>query len=221
MIRALSARTEFLLVVLVAFGYFIFASVLTLFYPSPQPPISEGGLQFLLFYEICIITLLWSFLRYRGWSLRGLGLVPSGRDTLYGFGLTAAVYAFNIGIWLFASVVANTAAQEAARVELVAPHLNLLTVVLVSLLNPLFEELFVCGYVISAVAARRDVPTAINVSVAIRLAYHLYQGPIAVLTIIPVGLLFAIWYTRTRRLWPVVVSHGVLDLLALIGFTGS
>ncbi len=221
MLKMLSPRVEFLLVVLIAFGYSIIGSVLALLYPSPQPPISEGGLQFLLFYELCIIALLWSFLRHRGWSLSGIGMLPTGRDTLYGLGLTVAVYAINMVVWLLLSALATTTARELSHVELVAPHLNLLTVLLVSLLNPLFEELFVCGYVISAVGARRGGWTAINASVAIRLAYHLYQGSLAVLTIIPVGLLFGIWYARTRRLWPVVVAHTLIDLLALIGFAGN
>ena len=43
-----------------------------------------------------------------------------------------------------------------------------------------------------------SVATAVNISAAIRLSYHLYQGVAGVLSVVPMGLLFAIWFARTR-----------------------
>ena len=31
----------------------------------------------------------------------------------------------------------------------------------------------------------------------------------------PLALLFAWWYARTARLWPLIVAHAMLDLAAL------
>jgi membrane protease YdiL (CAAX protease family) len=28
-------------------------------------------------------------------------------------------------------------------------------------------------------------------------------------------LLFAYWYARTKRLWPVIVAHGAMDVIGL------
>jgi CAAX protease family protein len=80
------------------------------------------------------------------------------------------------------------------------------------------EELFLCGYIVTALKERDSSVTAVNVSVAIRLVYHLYQGAIGVLTIIPLGLIFSWWYARTGRLWPVLVAHAVFDLTSLLQF---
>jgi membrane protease YdiL (CAAX protease family) len=44
---------------------------------------------------------------------------------------------------------------------------------------------------------------------------HLYQGPLSLISIVPGGLVFAWYYAATRRLWPVVIAHGLLDALAL------
>jgi membrane protease YdiL (CAAX protease family) len=44
---------------------------------------------------------------------------------------------------------------------------------------------------------------------------HAYQGPLAVVTVVPIGILFTAYYLRTRRLWPVVVAHAFQDILAL------
>jgi membrane protease YdiL (CAAX protease family) len=56
---------------------------------------------------------------------------------------------------------------------------------------------------------------AINTSVVVRLLYHLYQGPIGIMTIVPMGLLYGYVYSRTRQLWPLVVAHVLVDLIGL------
>ena len=56
---------------------------------------------------------------------------------------------------------------------------------------------------------------AINVSVVVRLLYHLYQGPIGILMVVPMGLLYGYVYSRTRQLWSLVVAHVLVDLIGL------
>ena len=69
-------------------------------------------------------------------------------------------------------------------------------------------------------AVTGDKPWAtICVSVALRLLYHLYQGPMGVLGIIPIGLLFAFWFAKMGRLWPVIVAHGLMDLIGLLAYS--
>jgi uncharacterized protein len=75
--------------------------------------------------------------------------------------------------------------------------------------------------VIAALDPRRSAWTGINVSVAIRLLYHLYQGPLGVLYIVPLGLVFAWWYARSARLWPLVIAHALYDFSALAIFVSG
>ena len=84
-----------------------------------------------------------------------------------------------------------------------------------SLVNPVFEEVFVCGYVITALKERFGLTTAVNVSAALRVSYHLYQGAVGVVGVAPLALLFAYWFGRTGRLWPLIVAHAIMDLWAL------
>ncbi len=56
---------------------------------------------------------------------------------------------------------------------------------------------------------------AIAVSLLVRLGFHTYQGPVGLLAIGLLGLLFSIFYLRTQRLWPVLIAHGVLDFIGL------
>ena len=55
----------------------------------------------------------------------------------------------------------------------------------------------------------------------LRLAIHLYQGAIGVVSVLPIGILFAVYYLRTGKLWPVVVAHAAMDLVALGMFAGG
>ena len=47
-------------------------------------------------------------------------------------------------------------------------------------------------------------------------SYHFYQGALGVLGITPMVLLFAYWFARTGRLWPLVVAHALQDFTALV-----
>jgi membrane protease YdiL (CAAX protease family) len=33
------------------------------------------------------------------------------------------------------------------------------------------------------------------------------------------GIIFALFFMRTRRLWPLIVAHTILDTVAYIGYT--
>ena len=42
------------------------------------------------------------------------------------------------------------------------------------------------------------------------------QGPIGIMTVVPMGLLYGYVYSRTRQLWPLMVAHVLLDVIGLI-----
>jgi membrane protease YdiL (CAAX protease family) len=202
--------------VVIAFGYCTLGSILTLFQSNPVAPISNRELQWLLVVECLTIVVLGTFLFIRGWNLEKLGLVPSWRDT--GIGLLLAVCTYFVDVVVFAIVSLVSPSLETNVDSLVSSSLDVSTVVAVALLNPVFEEVFVCGYLITALRRTRSVSFAVNVSVALRLAYHLYQGPFGAITIIPFGLIFACWFARTGRLWPLVIAHGFFDLGGLLAY---
>lgn len=93
-----------------------------------------------------------------------------------------------------------------------APYVPLYLAALLIALNALFEELVVTGFVIQSLAGK-GAGVAITASTLLRFAYHLYQGPLAALSILPVGLLFATMYWRWRNLWPLMVAHTIASLV--------
>jgi uncharacterized protein len=219
-IRNLSGTTELLVVLLVAFGTLVPESLSALLSPETlahraSPPITNAGLQGLVVYELVIMAILATFLRARGWTLARLGVRPTVRDSVQGAGLFAGYWLF---YWLLVTVLASlwpTFAQLSASTHLVASDLEWPTAVLASAINPVFEEVLVCGYVITALKERFGLTTAINVSAGIRVFYHFYQGAVGVVGIAPLALLYAYWFARTGRLWPLIVAHALADFTAL------
>jgi uncharacterized protein len=102
-IRALSGRTEFLVVIIGAFGIFIPSNLLALLTPATALPRSGGSvtsssLTGLICYELVVLAVLGAFLRTRGWTLQKVGFAPSVRDTLAGAALTVGSYAVHAAI---------------------------------------------------------------------------------------------------------------------------
>jgi membrane protease YdiL (CAAX protease family) len=210
LIESMSPRAEFTFVILGAFGMFALSSVTMAFSADSPPAISDEALLDLVVYELFLLVIIGTFLALRGWRGSDLGMGASLKDVGIGFLLAAGSYAGYIVAGLMYGLflpIENDVTIDAT--------LQPLTVGLLSLVNGFFEELFVCAYLINAVKKRRSAIFAINVSVAIRLAYHLYQGPMAVASIVPIGLIFGYWFARTGRLWPLVVAHALMDFLAL------
>jgi len=55
-------------------------------------------------------------------------------------------------------------------------------------------------------------------SAVLRGSYHLYQGFGGFLGNVVLGLVFGRVWQRTNRLWPLVVGHTVIDVVAFVGY---
>jgi membrane protease YdiL (CAAX protease family) len=211
LIKALPPRIEFLIVILGAFGYFLYGNILILLYPSGPTVINDAGLYGLIIIEVFLFTLVWLFLHVRGWTFGEIGLQFQFADLLNGIGLTVIAYLASLLVFWLALVIGLSFSVTSG---ITGGSLGLTSIIILSILNPVFEEVFVCGYIVRAMAKRNNAWTGIHISVTIRLLYHLYQGPAAA-GVIPIGLTFAYWYARTGQLWPAVIAHGLLDFFGL------
>jgi membrane protease YdiL (CAAX protease family) len=152
-------------------------------------------------------------LRKQG-NLSSFGLAPTWKGAAEGLALAIVTYAVYVITYLAVYPFFPAALQPRPN-DLIAPDLIFGLVVAVSIVNPLFEEFFVSGYLITTLKQWKDPSFAINVSVTLRWLYHLYQGPLGTVAILPLGFVFAQWYNRTGRLWPLVVAHALFDFVGL------
>lgn len=91
--------------------------------------------------------------------------------------------------------------------------------VLAAVQNAVLEEVVVVGYL--SVRLRDlgwSVPALIAGSAALRGSYHLYQGFGAFVGNAVMGVIFMLFFLRTRRVLPLVVAHALLDIVAFVGY---
>jgi membrane protease YdiL (CAAX protease family) len=85
--------------------------------------------------------------------------------------------------------------------------------------NAVVEEVIAVGYLLARLRDLRWGPwAAIAASAALRGTYHLYQGFGQALGNAAMGAIFAWWFQRTGRLWPLLVAHTLLDVVAFVGY---
>ena len=81
--------------------------------------------------------------------------------------------------------------------------------------NAAFEELAVTGFVIASLA-EKGAAIAVTASALLRFAYHLYQGPLSAVSVIPLGFLLGALFWRARNLWPLIVAHALADVVVFV-----
>lgn len=216
-IQSLSLRVEFIAVVGAAFGYPIVIAILRDLGLAPQKPIDMHHLVVLLFFEAAICAVLVPFLWLRGWRPKTIGLRPTLKGSGAGLLLLVLAGAAWVAIWYATYFISPATLFHIKTIyaHLKGPKPPLALVLITSAVNAAFEEIFVAGYIITTLRPIRGPILAVAVSTTIRVAYHLYQGPMAVLGILPLGLIYATWYVRSGRLWPLIVAHALQDIAAL------
>lgn len=174
--------------------------------------VSDGRLWSTIAFEL-LIALVWlPRLRRLGWTLQHASRAYENWDVLRGTALALAgwlAYAATYGI----AVILSASFATWMKGVQVTGELSWWTIVGVALLNPVFEEFLYLGY-LANVLRRHGWTTALVASVALRVVLHLYQGPMAFVSILPLGIVFSFYYLRTGRIWPVIAAHTLLDAIA-------
>jgi uncharacterized protein len=198
--------------VLAVFAAANIASLATRRLPSPSQ-YTEGRLLATLAIEAVLVLLWLPYLKRRGWSVDHVTLPLSSGDVVRALGLAVAAY---LAYFLTYAVVAlpdlSFAWDTGGEPVGAAPATGV--VIAVSVLNPLFEEFLYLGYVVNALRPRGPGPS-LMAALALRVTLHLGQGAFAFLSILPLGIIFSLYYLRTGRLWPVIGAHAMLDAFGL------
>jgi uncharacterized protein len=227
LIRRLPGWAEFAIVAGVAFGpslasnaYWVIGALRRSVPPSQFAehalPNILDNLVFLCIYEALVVLLLVVLLLVRGWTIARLGVVrPRLGDAFIGVGLAAASFVFLAMPQVIQLFLEEEAGAAVAAAPPVAFHPLLSTLVLASIVNPIYEEVFYCGYAIGALSSWTGRWQAVGASAILRALCHSYQGPFGALSVMAIGLLFGGWYVWRGRLWPLLVAHAFLDFVPL------
>lgn len=157
--------------------------------------------------------------RRSGEGIRALGLRADRvrDDVVHGIALFAVVGLAGIGVYLAAVELGVN------RFVVPVPPLGHWWTVPVLVLNAteaaLLEEVVVVAYVVTRLRQLGLTESAsVGASALLRGTYHLYQGWGGFLGNVAMGALFGTVFSRTRRVWPIVVAHLLLDVAAGLGY---
>lgn len=164
--------------------------------------------------EAVITAALLPYLLRRGWSPLTITPAPESRDIGRGLLLwVALLFALYLSVLVLYLFVPDTI--EFLRARQFSGSVSPIVVVAASLFNPIFEEFLWLGYTIPSLSSRFGLGVACAVSVTLRVAVHLYQGKLALVSVLPIAIVLTWYFARTGRLWPTVVAHVIVDALGL------
>lgn len=212
LLQKLPFPVEFAIIVAGAFGLVIVSSVINTLHPhAAGAGPSEMAEWRTVAFEAVTVVVLGLFLRGRGWTAARLGFDTHWMDGLWGIALAAVAYAAIFLAYAVLLAAMPGLFPHAEKSAVSAPTLTPYVVIALVLINAFYEEFFVSGYIISSLKEKSLPNIAINLSVAIRLLAHLFQGTASVVLMIPIGLIFGTWYARFGRLWPLILAHALLN----------
>jgi membrane protease YdiL (CAAX protease family) len=207
---------EIALVLGVPTSLFMASSVMWLVRGGKEVLFTDARIVSTLAIELVLAVILLAFLRRRGWTPGAVAGGPVARDAVRGIGVwlgcIASIYAVFAVVYLV---------EPELAVSLAAPKfsgtLSVPIAVAVSVVNPVFEEFLWLGYAIPALQSRVGLRAACVVSVMLRVAVHAYQGPVALITVLPTAIIFTVYFATTGRLWAVIGAHAIADVMGLAG----
>lgn len=195
----------------VALALFLLAA-----HPGPPPPGSAPDTAPLSAPERSASGEPTAYARVR--RVLGLDATRPLRDLALGCALAAAVGIPGLGLYAAAKALGLNTTVAAAN--LAGAWWTIPVLVLAAAQNAVLEEVLMVGYLFRRWQQAGLAPwLVIVVSAVIRGSYHLYQGFGGFAGNLAMGLIFGWLYQHTRRLWPLVIAHTLLDIVAFVGYT--
>jgi uncharacterized protein len=148
----------------------------------------------------------------------GLDARRPAADAAWGAALAAAIGLPGLGLfWVAAQLGINATVVPTGLPDIwwAVPVL-----ILAAAQNAILEEVVAVGYLLTRLRDLAWRPElAVLASAVLRGTYHLYQGFGAFIGNALMGIVFALFFLRTRRVLPLVVAHTLLDVVAFVGYT--
>lgn len=154
-----------------------------------------------------------------GLTLRSVGLDASrpGRDAAGAAGLAALIGLPGLGLYLVAHALGVS--LTVAPTTLGDTWWRVPVLILSAAANAWAEEVVLLGYLLTRLRQLGWSDRRALVAVAaLRGSYHLYQGLGGFVGNLVMGAVFGAVWQRTRRLWPQVGAHTLIDLVAFVGY---
>lgn len=202
--------TEAGTVTAICFGLFILVSVQALMDGFPAATATDAGNAWVVGVELTLGAAALFYLHLRGFDIASLYPAPTVPGSVVGVGVAGAA-------WLVAMVVTALfhSPGDVDRVAFSVEGVSAIGVVALSVVNGTYEEVFLLGVLMRGLRGF-GLSVALGVPLLVRVLYHVYQGPLGVVQVGAAGLALSLSYVVTQRLWPAVLAHILLDVLAFL-----
>ena len=147
----------------------------------------------------------------------GLDARRPWQDVAVGMGLAAVIGIPGLGLYAAGRALGITVQVQASALN--AAWWTVPVLVLAAVQNALLEEVVAVGYLSERLRELRwRDPLVVAASALLRGSYHLYQGWGPFAGNVVMGLVFAEYYRRRRRVMPLVVAHAIMDVVVFVGY---
>ena len=208
-IRNLSVPAEVGLVLFIGFGFLI-ADSIWMVAKLGHVEISNAGCVVSAVSEAVFLAAVLWIGKMRGWSLATFGSRISWRDTGRGILL---LFAKGLVVWGCLAIIRRVYPDGIAADRVTMAGVTLPFILLVSVINPVFEEVLEAGYIIQSLQ-RFGMWPAVLASALFRASFHWWMG-MGAISIFASGVIVGLAYWRWRQLWPLIVAHALGDFFAL------
>jgi membrane protease YdiL (CAAX protease family) len=139
-------------------------------------------------------------------------------DLLGGAGLAALIGIPGLGLYLIAYSLGANLAVFPSTLDDTWWRPIVLTIAAAG--NAWAEEVLVVGYLITRLRQLGwQENSSLLLAAVLRGSYHLYQGFGGFVGNLVMGLIFGRIWQRTGRLWPLIIAHTLLDVVAFVGYS--
>lgn len=152
-----------------------------------------------------------------GLRLIGMDFRRPRFDAATGIALAALIGVPGVALYVLALHLGVSAAIAPANLAAVWWAVPVL--ILAAAENALVEEVVGVGYLLTRLRELRwSAPAVVATHALLRGSYHLYQGFGGFLGNAVMGVGFALFFLRFRRVMPLVIAHTLLDVVAFVGY---
>jgi membrane protease YdiL (CAAX protease family) len=168
---------------------------------------------------IPVVLVLYLLMRDQISPRHELGLSTDRQGFDWGWGATLAA-----GIGIPGLLLVYVAKLLGINAEIVPAALQPVwwavpVLILAAIKNAVLEEVIVVGYLMTRLRQWGMSTVAIVAcSAVLRGSYHLYQGFGAFVGNAVMGVVFALFFLRFKRVAPLIVAHTLLDVVAFVGY---
>jgi membrane protease YdiL (CAAX protease family) len=193
----------------ICFGFMTVLSIHAMLNGFPERPFTDSNTLYMIFLELVFGGTALVYLRARNFDI--LSLIPHPR-----FLGAAAGVGLYLAIWILGAIVtlpfAGAQGVQPIQRMVLESALSLPIIVAYALVNGVFEEVFLLGVLVRGLRTL-GLSLAIGLPLLVRVAYHLYQGPIGALWILVFGVVLTLFYVRYVSLWSPVFAHVLGDIV--------